>query len=54
MVSSGGKQRIVLTVQRVNLEGYEVPCGFARYIEEEIRQLLEEPSTCRVKTESQP
>ena len=41
MVSASGQQRIVLTVQRVNYEGYELPCNFAAYIEEEIQQVLE-------------
>ena len=41
MVSAGGKQRIGLTIQRVNFEVCKVPCNFARYIDEEIEQLLE-------------
>lgn len=47
MVSASGQQRIVLTVQRVNYEGYELPCNFAAYIEEEIQQVLEQLIKCQ-------
>ena len=41
MVSAGGRQRIVLTLQKVVFENNKVPTGFAKYVEEEIDQLLQ-------------
>ena len=40
MASTGARQRIVLSVHRATFEGYELPRDFARYVEEEIQQLL--------------
>ena len=40
LVSLGGKQRIVLTVDKAIFEGYEVPTDFGKHVNDEVNALL--------------
>ena len=40
LVSMAGKQRIVLAVDKKIFEGYKIPTGFAKYINDEVNALL--------------